>query len=50
MRQPIPYIADLSITGVLTIGWDRKMTAREDFEEINPSRVGIRDASDVEKA
>lgn len=49
-RQPIPYIADLSITGVLTIGWDRSMTAREDFEKINPARVGIKNATDLELA
>ena len=48
--QPIPYIADLSVTGVLTIGWDRGMTARVDFEKINPSRVAIRDENDVKEA
>ena len=49
-RQPIPYIADLSITGVLTIAWDRSMTPRDDFEEINPSRVAVRNQSDIELA
>ena len=47
-RQPIPYIADLSITGVLRIGWDRTMTERPDFETINPSRVAV-NATDVIK-
>ena len=24
--QPLPYIVELSTTGVMTIGWDRKMS------------------------
>ena len=48
--QPIPYIADLTISGVLTIGWDRTMIPREDFEKINPARVGIRNITDIEVA
>ena len=48
--QPIPYIADLSITGVLRIGWDRSMTERDDYESINPSRVAVRDSTDIVKA
>ena len=42
--QPIPYIKDLSPTGVLMIGWDRLMAAPEDYTEINPTQVGIRDS------
>ena len=41
--QPIPRIKDLTPTGILLIGWDRQMTPPEDFTEINPSKVGIRD-------
>ena len=46
-RQPVPYISDLSIDGVLVIGWDRSMTIRDDFEKINPSRVAISNSSDI---
>lgn len=41
-RQPIPYIVDISITGVVTIGWDRAMTVRTDAEQISKARVGIK--------
>ena len=47
-KQPIPRIKSLNPTGVLRIGWDRKMLEPEDYSEINPSKVGIRD-SDAEK-
>ena len=39
VRQPIPFIEDLSVNGVLSIGWDRGMTQRDDYDELNPSRV-----------
>ena len=42
--QPIPYIKDLSPTGILIIGWDRLMTEPEDYAAINPTQVGIRDS------
>ena len=41
--QPIPYIKELGPTGILRIGWDRVMLEPDDFTEINPSKVGIRD-------
>ena len=46
-RQPVPFIADLSIDGVLVIGWDRSMTKRNDYEKIDPSRVAINNSSDI---
>ena len=49
-HQPIPYILDLSVSGLLTIGWDRNMTARDDFEKINPARVGIKNLNVIEAA
>ena len=46
-RQPVPYISDLSIDGVLVIGWDRTMSIRDDFEKINPARVAINNPNDI---
>ena len=40
-KRPIPYIADFSQTGVMTIGWDRPMTPYEKPNEIPPTRVAI---------
>jgi len=40
-KQPIPYIRDLTSTGVLVIAWDRLMTQQNDFGVINPSRVAV---------
>lgn len=39
--QPIPYVEYLSARGVLSIGWDRRMTQRKDYPELNPSRVAV---------
>lgn len=40
-EQPVPYIEELTETGLLTIGWDRFMEKPEDPSEIRPSKVGI---------
>ena len=40
---PVPYIVDFSLTGVLTIGWDRKMQKVYDFEEANRKKVAVRE-------
>ena len=39
--QPIPYIKDLTSTGLLCIEWDRPMIRPEDPQRINPARVAI---------
>ena len=39
--QPIPYIKDLTSTGLLCIEWDRAMIRPEDPQRINPARVAI---------
>ena len=46
--QPVPYIRDLTSTGVLVIGWDREMTQRDDFALINPSRVAVANFNSTE--
>ena len=46
-RQPVPYISDLSIDGVLVIGWDRSMQIIDDFQRINPARVAISNPSNI---
>ena len=41
---PIPYIIDLSMTGVLRIGWDQKMQNWEstDFTAIQDTKVAVK--------
>ena len=41
MRRPIPYIANFTPTGVMTIAWDREMLPVEQPEKIPVSQVAI---------
>ena len=41
-EKPVPYIVDLSTTGVLTIGWDRTMVPPGNYTEIPTAQVAIR--------
>lgn len=40
-ERPIPYIAEFSQRGVMTIGWDRLMTPYENPKEIPPQKVAV---------
>lgn len=44
-ERPVPYIARLTDTGLLTIGWDRKMQYLEGFENLPRTKVAIEDYS-----
>ena len=39
--QPIPYIRDLTTTGLLLIEWDRLMTLPDDPQSINKAKVAV---------
>ena len=41
-NQPVPFIANLSVRGVLTIAWDRSMSSPADYKRIPSSRVAVR--------
>ena len=41
--RPVPYIARLTETGLLTIGWDREMDPPVEFEMIPVTKIAIRD-------
>ena len=41
-EQPLPYIVELTSTGVMTFGWDRKMSQPSNITEILPSKVVAR--------
>ena len=43
--RPVPYIARLTETGLLTIGWDREMDPPVEFEMIPVTKIAIRDYS-----
>ena len=45
--QPVPYIADLTQTGVMTIGWDRQMTPPGNYTEIPIAQVAVRSWDDI---
>ena len=42
VKQPIPFIEDITVDGLLSIGWDRAMKQRDDYEELFPSKVAVR--------
>ena len=42
VKQPVPFIEDITVDGLLSIGWDRALKQRDDFEELNPSKVAVR--------
>ena len=42
VKQPIPFIEDITVDGLLSIGWDRAIKQRDDFEELSPSKVAVR--------
>ena len=46
--QPIPVIKKLTDTGVLTIGWDRKMQKPPNLDEIPKSKVVVTDESEAD--
>ena len=48
-RQPIPYIRDLTTTGVLSIGWDRPMSKPKKTERIRPSRVAVQNRNSTDE-
>ena len=41
-EQPVPHIVQLTNSGLLQIGWDRKMSPVEDFKAIEQTRVALR--------
>ena len=43
-ERPVPYIAEFSQTGVMTIGWDRAMKPYEKPKEIPPTQIAIEPA------
>ena len=40
--QPIPYIVDLTRTGLMTIGWDRTMVPPGNYTVIPSAQVAVR--------
>ena len=40
-ERPIPYIQELSISGLLTIGWDRNMMVPKNYSAIKTSRIAV---------
>ena len=42
----MPYIVELTSTGILTIGWDRKMNQPADITEILPAKIAARISQD----
>lgn len=44
--KPVPYIADMTPTGVMTIGWDRTMTPPMNFTVIPQVQVAVRSWND----
>ena len=40
-RRPIPYIANFTPTGIMTIAWDRQMIPIEQPEKIPVSQVAV---------
>ena len=45
--KPIPYIVDLSRTGVMTIGWDKTMVPPGNYTVIPEAQVAVRSWDDV---
>ena len=41
-EQPIPRIIQLTNSGLLQIGWDRRMTPFDDFKQIENTKVALR--------
>ena len=39
--RPIPYIVDLSSTGVLKIGWNKEMVPPANVTEIPPTKIAV---------
>ena len=48
-ERPIPYIVDLSVQGMLLIGWDRKMRLPDNFVEIPLTKIAVEEAFNVEE-
>ena len=40
-ERPIPYIADFTPTGMMTIAWDRQMQAVENPREIPKTKIAV---------
>ena len=45
--QPVPYIAHLSQTGAMTIGWDRMMAPPSDYKVIPEAQIAVKSWDDV---
>ena len=41
--RPIPYIVDLSSTGILKIGWNKEMMPPQNVTEIPPTKIAVED-------
>ena len=39
--RPIPFIKDLTVEGVLIIGWDREMKTPANFTKIPATRIAV---------
>ena len=40
-ERPVPYIVDLSSTGMLKIGWNKEMAPPQNFTEIPPTMIAV---------
>ena len=47
--RPIPFIKDLSVEGVLIVGWDREMKTPANFTKIPPTKIAVKESLNVEK-
>ena len=47
--RPIPFIKDLSVEGVLIVGWDREMKTPANFTKIPPTKIAVEESLNVEK-
>ena len=46
--RPIPFIVDLSVDGMLVIGWDRNMRLPDNIADIPPTKIAVEEGLDVE--
>ena len=47
LLKPIPYIADLTQKGVMTIGWNISMVPPTNYTTIPDTQVAVRSWNDV---
>lgn len=47
-ERPIPYVADMTSTGMLVIGWDRKMNPPNNITVIPPTKIAHKDYKNID--